>query len=191
MILFNFLKSIFLPLKGPTNLEKLRLASNSSKQRSIETKKLGTDEAKRSALKDFEDCRNSAAHHTQLKAECYTKAQESIQRGDTAVALYYSQIANLHKVKIDMFNHKAANLIMEVHNLTQNNPDMLDLHYLHAAEAIQSLDIFLDQHITKLRNSTTVYKYVFVITGRGLHSAGGLATIKIRTKSRLKERQLT
>lgn len=170
----------------------IRTASNSSQhQRSIETKKLGAEEAKRSALKDFEDCRNSAAYHTQLKAECYTKAQESIQRGSTAVALYYSQIATLHNAKIDMFNHKAANSIMDVHNLTQNNPDILDLHYLHAAEAIQSLDIFLDQHITKLRNSTAVYKYVNVITGRGLHSVGGLATIKIRTKSRLKERQLT
>lgn len=168
----------------------LRSASSSS-QRSTEVKKLGPEEAKRSALKDFEDCRNSAAHHTQLKAECYTKAREAVQRGETAVALYYSQIANLHKDKIDMYNHKAANLIMAVHNMTQNNPDMLDLHYLHAPEALQSLDIFLDQHIKKLQNSTTVYKYVFVITGRGLHSAGGLATIKIRTKSRLKERNLS
>jgi hypothetical protein len=42
-----------------------------------------------------------------------------------------------------MYNHKAANCIMEVHNFTQNNPDMLDLHYLHLAEAIQCLDLFL------------------------------------------------
>lgn len=89
---------------------------------SLENKKLGPEEAKRSALKEFEDTRNLAMRHTQLKAECYNKAKEAIQRGNTSVALYYSQVANLHKSKIDTFNHKAANCIMEVHNLTQKNP---------------------------------------------------------------------
>lgn len=89
---------------------------------SLETKKLGPEEAKRSALKEFEDTRNLAMRHTQLKAECYNKAKEAYQRGNTSVALYYSQVANLHKSKIDTYNHKAANCIMEVHNLTQNNP---------------------------------------------------------------------
>lgn len=88
----------------------------------MESKKLGPEEAKRSALKQFEDNRNLAMRHTQLKAECYNKAKEAIQRGNTSVALYYSQVANLHKTKIDTYNHKAANCIMEVHNLTQKNP---------------------------------------------------------------------
>ena len=130
-------------------------------------------------------------HHTQLKGECYTKAKDAIQRGNSGVALYYSQIANLHKNKIDIFNHKAANYMMEVHNLTQNNPDMLDLHYLHVAEAIECLDLFLDKHISKLKVLPQTYKYIFVITGRGLHSSGGFSTIKQKAKARLRERHLT
>lgn len=95
----------------------------------LENKKLGPEEAKRSALKEFEDSRNLAMRHTQLKAECYNKAKDAIQRGNTSVALYYSQVANLHKNKIDMYNHKAANCIMEVHNITQNNPGELFCHF--------------------------------------------------------------
>lgn len=107
------------------------------------------------------------------------------------MAVYYSQIANLHKNKIDMYNNQAANCIMEVHNLTNNNPDMLDLHYLHVLEAIQCLDIFIDKHIDRLRALQQSHKHILVITGRGLHSAGGFSTIKQRTKYRLRERSLT
>lgn len=152
--------------------------------------KLQTEEAKRLVLHDFEETRNFAAHHSQLKAECYLKAKEALQKGDNYVAVYYSQIANLHKKKIDMYNHRAANCIMEVHKYTQNNPDLLDLHYLHVLEATGCLDLFLDRHITNLRSLTKTYKHVFIITGRGLHSAGGVSTIKNKVKSRLKERSL-
>ncbi|XP_017030996.1 uncharacterized protein [Drosophila kikkawai] len=172
-----------------------RLQQGSSGQRSSSQSSAGRspllhEEAKCAALRDFEETRNLAAHHSQLKAECYLKAKQAVQRGNGNVALYYSEIANLHKQKIDAFNQRAANCIMEVHRHTQNNPDLLDLHYLHTVEAISCLDLFLDRHITVLRNCTRVYKHVFIITGRGLHSANGVSTIKNRVKSRLVERRL-
>lgn len=149
------------------------------------------EDVQRQALKVFEENRNLASHHSQMRAECFQKAKEAHQKCNPGVALYYSQIANLHKSRSEEFNHKAANSIMEVHDIRQNNPDYIDLHYLHTVEAAQCLDIFLDRHITKLRNSTRCYKYVFIITGRGLHSAGGVSTIKVKVKQRLKERKLT
>ncbi|XP_034481675.1 uncharacterized protein LOC117787295 isoform X2 [Drosophila innubila] len=148
------------------------------------------EEAKSAALRDFEETRNLAAHHSQLRAECYLKAKQAIQQGNGSVALYYSEIAQLHKKKNDVFNHRAANCIMEVHKHTQNNPDLLDLHYLHTMEAVSCLDLFLDRHITVLRNCTRVYKHLYIITGRGLHSANGVSTIKKRVKARLAERRL-
>ncbi|XP_034103318.1 uncharacterized protein LOC117567428 [Drosophila albomicans] len=148
------------------------------------------EEAKSAALRDFEETRNLAAHHSQLRAECYLKAKQAIQQGNGSVALYYSEIAQLHKKKNDVFNNRAANCIMEVHKHTQNNPDLLDLHYLHAMEAVSCLDLFLDRHITVLRNIQRVYKHLFIITGRGLHSANGVSTIKKRVKARLAERRL-
>lgn len=155
-----------------------------------DSKKVNADEAKRLALQDFEEYRNSAMHHHQLKMECYTKAQNAKQRGENQVALYYVQVANLHKIKVDMCNQKAANCIMEVHHYTQNNPDILDLHYLRVAEAIECLDIFLDKHINKLKLSSRNCKDLHVITGRGLHSAGGIPTIKHKVKGCLKDRNL-
>lgn len=58
-------------------------------------------------------------------------------------------------------------------------------------EAIECLDIYLDQHIKELKEAVRGVKHVFIITGRGLHSAGGFSTIKHRVKCRLRERTLT
>lgn len=159
--------------------------------RALEAKKLGPEEAKRAALLDFEENRNMAMQHSHLKAECYAKAREAFQRHDGQVAYYYTNVANLHKNKIDLYNHKAANAIVEVHSYTQKNPDMLDLHYLHSDEAIECLDLFVDRQILQARGMPRNFKYVFVITGRGLHSVGGFATIKHKVKNRLKERNLS
>lgn len=180
--------------------------------------KMDAEEAKNAALKDFEENRNLAMHHSHMKAECYNKARDAFQRRQTAVAYYYTNIAQLHNSKIDKYNNRAANAIVEVHSYTQQNPDMLDLHYLHAgemaghrlkaqickkkknnddnnnflaAEAIECLDIYLDQHITGMKEAVRGTKHVFIITGRGLHSAGGFSTIKHRVKCRLRERTLT
>lgn len=153
--------------------------------------KMDIDEAKRAALQDFEENRNMAMHHSHLKAECYLKAREAFQRRQHGVAYYYSNVANLHNSKIDMYNNLAANAIVEVHSYSQQNQDMLDLHYLHVAEAIECLDIFLDKNIKQLKDLTKGFKYVFIITGRGLHSANGFSTIKQRVKCRFKERNLS
>uniref|UniRef100_A0A6B2ECP2 Smr domain-containing protein n=1 Tax=Phlebotomus kandelakii TaxID=1109342 RepID=A0A6B2ECP2_9DIPT len=141
-------------------------------------------------LKEFEETRNMASYHTQLKSECYQKAQGAIQKNLVGVAGYYNQVANLHRKKIDEYNHIAANCIVEAHNLKQNNSEMLDLHYLHVSEAIVCLDVFLDRHINYLRTRKIPYKFVFVITGRGLHSARGVPTIKNNAKQRLNQRSL-
>lgn len=160
-------------------------------ERALEAKKLGPEQAKRAALRDFEENRNMAQHHHHLKAECYVKAQEAFQRRDAQIAYYYTNVANLHKTKIDMYNHRAANAIVEVHSYSQKNPDMLDLHYLHSDESVICLDMFLDKQILEARKRPRCFKKVQVITGRGLHSANGIATIKHRVKNRLKERSLT
>lgn len=149
------------------------------------------EEAKRAALHDFEENRNLAMHHSHLKAECFLKAKESFQRRQHGVATYYSNVANLHNSKIDMYNNRAANAIVEVHSYCQPNQDMLDLHYLHAAEAVECLDIFIDKHIKQLKDLSKGVKYVFVITGRGLHSTNGISTIKQRVKNRFRERNLS
>lgn len=65
--------------------------------------KLDVEDAKRAALRDFEENRNMAMHHSHLKAECYNKAREAFQRKQTGVAYYYTTVANLHNAKIVIF----------------------------------------------------------------------------------------
>ncbi|XP_055546869.1 uncharacterized protein LOC129731124 [Wyeomyia smithii] len=141
-------------------------------------------------LKTAEECRNLAQHHQELKNECHEKARSAIQRGMAGVAEYYAQIARLHRTKIDMFNSKASNAIMEVHKLTLNNEDVLDLHYLHSEEALRCLEIFLAEQASRLRNRQQQYKELFIITGRGLHSADGIPIIKHRVKAMLRDLSL-
>uniref|UniRef100_A0A1Q3F0Z1 Smr domain-containing protein n=1 Tax=Culex tarsalis TaxID=7177 RepID=A0A1Q3F0Z1_CULTA len=138
-------------------------------------------------LKTAEECRNLAQHHQDLKNECHEKARNAIQRGIAGVAEYYAQIARLHRTKIDLYNSKASNSIMEVHKLTLNNADVLDLHYLHSEEALRCLEIFLADHARKLRTRQQQYKELFIITGRGLHSADGIPIIKHRVKAMLRD----
>ncbi|GAB0092717.1 uncharacterized protein DMENIID0001_077480 [Sergentomyia squamirostris] len=148
------------------------------------------DKERKAALQDFEENRNKANSHTELKVECYQKAQEAVRKNMKGVAGYYNQVAELHKKKIDEYNHRAANSLVEAHSLKQKNSEMLDLHYLHVNEAIVCLDLFLDHHINQLRTVKKPYKFVFMITGRGLHSAGGVPTIKHNVKNRLHRRKL-
>lgn len=152
--------------------------------------KLSAEDTKRAALKEFEESRNIAMHHAQLKAECVAKSRTAIQRNQHGVAFYYTQISELHKNKIDFYNNRAANCLVEVHNVSQNSENMLDLHYLHSSEAIQCLDLFLDKQIQKLISVQKTYAHVYVITGRGKNSVNGIPAIKIRVKGRLRERDL-
>lgn len=134
--------------------------------------------------------REEADNHLARRNLNYQKAQEYIRRGMTQVANYYSEIANFHKQKYEYANSLAAASLMQFH--ATNNPDSttIDLHYLRVKEARESLDIFIDTHISKLRDSgVRRNQMLFFITGRGSHSQGR-ARIKPATIERLKQRGL-
>ncbi|XP_052865832.1 NEDD4-binding protein 2 [Anopheles cruzii] len=137
-----------------------------------------------------EECRNLAQHHLDLKNECHQKSRVAIQRGVPGLADYYSQIARLHRTKIDMYNSRASNCIMEVHKLKLNNSDVLDLHYLHSQEALRCLELFLAEHASQLLKSQQRFRTLYIITGRGLHSADGKPIIKQRVKVLLRAKNI-
>ncbi|XP_022827784.1 uncharacterized protein LOC111357368 isoform X2 [Spodoptera litura] len=134
--------------------------------------------------------REQADNHLARRNLNYQKAQEYIRRAMPQVANYYSELANFHKQKYEYANSMAAATLMQFH--AANNPDSttIDLHYLRVKEARESLDIFIDTHITKLRDSGVRRNQVlFFITGRGIHSQGR-ARIKPAMVERLKQRGL-
>lgn len=99
-------------------------------------------------------------------------------------------MSNLHKLKIDEYNLIAASCTQRIHETIQFNQNILDLHFFKSVEALQCLDLFLDKHINRLRSKKIPYKEVFIITGRGLHSIGGVPSIKNKTLVRLRDRRL-
>lgn len=147
-------------------------------------------EARRESMRHYEDCRNLAKHHAQMRTECYAKAKVAFNTGNTEVAVFYSRVAHLHDRKVERCQQHAAISIVDVHNMRINDPTILDLHYLFVKEAMECLDVFVDGHVSQLRARRQPHKMVMVITGRGLHSVRGISTVKIKTKARLRERGL-
>ncbi|KAJ8723402.1 hypothetical protein PYW08_003314 [Mythimna loreyi] len=134
--------------------------------------------------------REEADNHLARRNLNLQKAQDCIRRGMTQVANYYSELANFHKQKYEYANGLAVASLMQYH--ARKNPDSttIDLHYLRVKEAKESLDIFIDTHISKLRDSgVRRNQMLFFITGRGSHSQGR-ARIKPATIERLKQRGL-
>ncbi|XP_073954881.1 uncharacterized protein [Choristoneura fumiferana] len=139
-----------------------------------------------------EKFRAKALEHLKQRDRNYQKAQDFYRRDMTQVATYFSDVASLHKKEFDHANSMAAASLMQYH--TNNCADSLsiDLHFLKVAEAKESLDLFIDTNIKKLRESSGSghgprFYTLFIITGRGLHSRGG-PRVKPAVIRRLKER---
>lgn len=160
----------------------------------VEDKPKESDEAKSGYtidhLKTVEDLRQEIKDHQEEQQVCYNKARDAIQKKNYEHASYLSNIADFHKQKAEEAKHEVANLMAGIHEKTHSSDTMLDLHYLNLIEAATLLDTFLDRNISRLRAIKKPYEDIHIITGRGLHSANGVATIKNKTKSRLRERNL-
>ncbi|XP_059050005.1 uncharacterized protein LOC131845010 [Achroia grisella] len=138
--------------------------------------------------------RQDAEKHLSSRNLNYQKAQEYIRRGMTQVANYYSDVAAFHKLKFEHSNSLAAASLMQFHAANNPNNATVDLHYLRVSEAKESLDLFLDVHINKMKENHVKkqgpkYHALYIITGRGLHSKG-MPRIKPAVKRRLRERNL-
>ncbi|XP_077286930.1 uncharacterized protein LOC143911773 [Arctopsyche grandis] len=133
--------------------------------------------------------RQQAQHHLNIRNENIKKAKEYMSKGMVQVAAYYSQIAALHKKKHEYANNLAASRLMQV-SASGTDSYTLDLHSLYVMEALLVLDVFLDKHISELRERKLSTSKLFLITGRGRHSPGQQPRIKPAVKKRLGERGL-
>nr|CAD7440892.1 unnamed protein product [Timema bartmani] len=147
------------------------------------------DYTKEQALSDANYYRAEATRHFELRNECNRKAQEAHNKGIYAVASYYSQVAALHKQRIDDANARAASSLLTAHSLSQLSTT-LDLHFLYVAEALQVLDMFLDHHVSRLKQRCQRQEHVFLITGRGSRSVGGQSRIRPAIVRRLQQRNI-
>lgn len=136
--------------------------------------------------KEAGEMRTQASRYYELRKECFTKAQNMYRSGNKAVASYYSHLAELYKEKMELCNSQAAACLL----YAQTNSRTLDLHFLHVAEAEEVLKLFLDESIAQLREKQKSRAVLYLITGRGLHSADGISRIKGMVMHRLKKRKI-
>ncbi|XP_022114200.2 uncharacterized protein LOC110992620 isoform X2 [Pieris rapae] len=144
-------------------------------------------------MADVERYREEANGHLAVREKNYRKAQEYIQRGMLSVASYYSELGAMHTALHEQANSRAANSLVYVNAQRCKNNATIDLHHCRVAEARQSLDLFLDVHIRKLkeingRNGVTSHT-LFFLTGRGKHSPAG-PKVKPAVIQRLRQRGL-
>lgn len=116
----------------------------------------------------------------------FKKAKEAMQKGQTQVATYYSEIARLHIKKYEQANSLAAVAFLASQTTDSKT---LDLHFLLGKEAEQAMCVFIDEQISKLRSTNKPKDYVFIITGWGKHSKNG-AVIKPIIRNKLRKRGL-
>uniref|UniRef100_A0A8C5SP21 NEDD4 binding protein 2 n=1 Tax=Laticauda laticaudata TaxID=8630 RepID=A0A8C5SP21_LATLA len=125
----------------------------------------------------YEDFRAEAFLHQQQRQECLRKAGEAYRMGMKPVAAFYVQQGQLHEQKMKEANQDAAQQIFEKVNAAKLPINFLDLHGLHVDEALAHLSRVL-QEKTKEHSLAGGIPYLYVITGRGNHSQGGVARIK-------------
>ncbi|XP_033017124.1 NEDD4-binding protein 2 isoform X2 [Lacerta agilis] len=125
----------------------------------------------------YDDFRAEAFLHQQHKQECLRKAGEAYRMGMKSVAAFYVQRGRLHEEKMKEANRDAAMQIFEKVNALKLPENLLDLHGLHVDEALAHLGRVL-QEKTEECNLAGGKPYLYVITGKGNHSQGGVARIK-------------
>ncbi|XP_042324052.1 NEDD4-binding protein 2 isoform X2 [Sceloporus undulatus] len=158
------------------------LSSNSALKKKVKKNKEPEDILSENVFQDFEypgydDFRAEAFLHQQRRQESLRKAGEAYRMGMKPVAAFYVQQGRLHEQKMKEANHAAALQIFEKVNALKLPENLLDLHGLHVDEALHHLDRVL-QEKTKEYNLAGGKPYLYVITGRGNHSQGGVARIK-------------
>ncbi|XP_047990650.1 uncharacterized protein LOC125229758 [Leguminivora glycinivorella] len=140
-------------------------------------------------MNTVQEYRAKANEHLEQRNLSRLRAESYLARNMPHIATYYSQVAVLHKKKFDHANSLAAASLMQVHAARNTDKSTIDLHFMRVLEARETLDLFLDSHIRRLRECVRGPRChtLFFITGRGLHSPGG-PVIKPATKRRLRER---
>ncbi|XP_065693022.1 NEDD4-binding protein 2 isoform X1 [Patagioenas fasciata] len=125
----------------------------------------------------YNDLRAEAFCHQQKRKECLKKAGEAYRMGMKSVAAFYAHQGRLHEQKMKEANQAAAVQIFERANTSLLPMNVLDLHGLHVEEAVTHLSRVL-QEKSEEHQQTGGKPYLYIITGRGSHSQGGVARIR-------------
>ncbi|KAI0829610.1 hypothetical protein BC628DRAFT_1416664 [Trametes gibbosa] len=104
-------------------------------------------------------------------ARCFEEAHQAYEHRDGARAKELSNRGKAAQQEMERLNEQAAEWIFRENN-TDSGPGEIDLHGLYVKEAIR----YTDKSIQEARSRGD--SKIRFITGKGLHSAGGVAKLK-------------
>lgn len=124
----------------------------------------------------------------QKRQELQQLAQKHFMDGLYAVAMFYRRLAQKELKRAEIADmHATQSFIREN---SDNIKDTIDLHYLFAEAALNTLDVYIDVQIWELQQSNKAQRSCFVITGWGKRSRNRKPVIKPLVMSRLEERKI-
>ncbi|TGZ79469.1 DUF1771-domain-containing protein, partial [Ascodesmis nigricans] len=117
--------------------------------------------------------RSLADEHFQEAHSLSQQSQAAYHRGDKALASSLSQQSKAARAKAESLNADAAAAVFASHNPRYPGEYAeIDLHGLFVSEAVERVE----EHLVQCRQRGV--QRTRIITGRGLHSSGGVAKIK-------------
>ncbi|RZB39803.1 Smr and/or DUF1771 domain containing protein, partial [Asbolus verrucosus] len=134
--------------------------------------------------------RDQAQQHLKRRQQLYERAKQCLKGQNKSLANHYFQQAQQQTKLFEKANSLAAAAFLAENKQRNPSKNTIDLHHLFVKEAIQALDIFLDDEICALQDQVLEKKSVMVITGRGKHSLHGIPKIKPAVMKRLNARGL-
>lgn len=131
-----------------------------------------------------ETLRKEAGAYHEKVVRCAKRSQEAYQKGEKGEAHRLSEEKKGYQRKRDEANEKAAKLILEPQKWQTSGE--IDLHGLHAEEALDATRAFLKHWSKQAAGKETV----LIITGAGHHSEHHRAVIRPRVEELLREQRL-
>ncbi|KAM9853535.1 NEDD4-binding protein 2-like [Aulostomus maculatus] len=120
--------------------------------------------------------RAEARLQQKLQLDCFARAGEAYHQGRMEEAEFYAQQGHLHVRLMEEANQRAsAQTFWKLNTRLQKN--VLDLHGQRVQEALTWLAHILNSKTRELQHGLCRPR-LSVITGRGVHSKGGVARIR-------------
>jgi len=132
-----------------------------------------------SELDSFEISRRNARHYALKRKECYNKADQANHQGMTGVVAFYINQAREQTQLMKEANRQAYEYLSRTRMTQFRQTHRIDLHDLHADEALQ-LFKRVEQELNE-GNRRTTPKSIEIITGYGKSSPYGGGSGKIRS----------
>jgi DNA-nicking Smr family endonuclease len=136
----------------------------------------------------IENLQEEIDQYCEEQQRCFEKMRVHQGKKEYNTSSYYSTMVQLYKQYCEERRHEVVNLLIE--KLKRSSPLEVDLHYFRRHEAIQYVNLFLDCHIQRLRETKKPQVELTIITGRGNHSVNNNPVLKNMTSKLLDSRNL-